>query len=133
MYVCADSDITSQSLSPYLPPSPPAGDGMAGKSSLAARFAQGEFINHLPSNTGGRHLPSPSPPHTHTHTHTHTHAVVSFSGRVRIDDTEVEFEIWDTHSFMHDRSLAPMYYRGAQAAIVVYDITDMVSHPLSDM
>ena len=75
--------------------------------------------------------------HTHTHTHTrmhthiHTHAVVSFSGTVRIDDTDVEFEIWDTHSFVLDRSQAPMYYKEAQAAIVVYDITNMVSFPLT--
>ena len=27
------------------------------------------------------------------------------------------------------RSLAPMYYRGAQAALVVYDITNLVRPP----
>ncbi|XP_010018349.1 PREDICTED: ras-related protein Rab-5C isoform X2 [Nestor notabilis] len=35
-----------------------------------------------------------------------------------------EFEIWDTAGQERYHSLAPMYYRGAQAAIVVYDITN---------
>lgn len=40
-----------------------------------------------------------------------------------LDDTTVKFEIWDTAGQERYHSLAPMYYRGAQAAIVVYDIT----------
>ncbi|XP_025773295.1 ras-related protein Rab-5C isoform X2 [Puma concolor] len=36
----------------------------------------------------------------------------------------VKFEIWDTAGQERYHSLAPMYYRGAQAAIVVYDITN---------
>ena len=43
-----------------------------------------------------------------------------------LDDTTVKFEIWDTAGQERYHSLAPMYYRGAQAAIVVYDITNMV-------
>ncbi len=35
----------------------------------------------------------------------------------------VRFEIWDTAGQERYRSLAPMYYRGATAAVVVYDIT----------
>eukprot|EP01062_Namystynia_karyoxenos_P059990 TRINITY_DN51420_c0_g1_i1.p1 TRINITY_DN51420_c0_g1~~TRINITY_DN51420_c0_g1_i1.p1 ORF type:complete len:228 (+),score=54.04 TRINITY_DN51420_c0_g1_i1:83-685(+) len=35
----------------------------------------------------------------------------------------IRFDIWDTAGQERFRSLAPMYYRGAQAAIVVYDIT----------
>ena len=45
---------------------------------------------------------------------------------VNLDDTTVKFEIWDTAGQERYHSLAPMYYRGAQAAIVVYDITNMV-------
>ena len=41
-----------------------------------------------------------------------------------MDDTTVKFEIWDTAGQERYHSLAPMYYRGAQAAIVVYDITN---------
>ena len=43
---------------------------------------------------------------------------------VCLDDTTVKFEIWDTAGQERYHSLAPMYYRGAQAAIVVYDITN---------
>ena len=43
---------------------------------------------------------------------------------VVLDDTTVKFEIWDTAGQERYHSLAPMYYRGAQAAIVVYDITN---------
>lgn len=46
---------------------------------------------------------------------------------VCLDDTTVKFEIWDTAGQERYHSLAPMYYRGAQAAIVVYDITNEVS------
>lgn len=45
---------------------------------------------------------------------------------VNLDDTTVKFEIWDTAGQERYHSLAPMYYRGAQAAIVVFDITNMV-------
>ena len=45
---------------------------------------------------------------------------------VNLDDTTVKFEIWDTAGQERYHSLAPMYYRGAQAAIVVYDITNAV-------
>lgn len=38
-------------------------------------------------------------------------------------EVTVRFEIWDTAGQERYRSLAPMYYRGATAAVVVYDIT----------
>eukprot|EP01043_Picozoa_sp_COSAG02_P000864 COSAG02_NODE_17_length_55377_cov_106.402258_44_plen_131_part_00 len=49
---------------------------------------------------------------------------------VALNDTTVKFEIWDTAGQERYHSLAPMYYRGAAAAIVVYDITSEVSQPL---
>ena len=45
---------------------------------------------------------------------------------VALNDTTVKFEIWDTAGQERYHSLAPMYYRGAAAAIVVYDITNTV-------
>merc|ERR1711934_757479 len=42
---------------------------------------------------------------------------------ITLDDYTVKFEIWDTAGQERYRSLAPMYYRGAHSAIVVYDIT----------
>ncbi len=42
---------------------------------------------------------------------------------VTVDDFTVKYEIWDTAGQERYRSLAPMYYRGAAAAVVVFDIT----------
>jgi Ras-related protein Rab-5C len=39
----------------------------------------------------------------------------------------IKFEIWDTAGQERFASLAPMYYRNAQAALVVYDITKATS------
>lgn len=44
-----------------------------------------------------------------------------------VNETTVKFEIWDTAGQERYHSLAPMYYRGAAAAIVVYDMTNPVS------
>ena len=46
---------------------------------------------------------------------------------ISVKDVNVKFEIWDTAGQERYRSLAPMYYRGAAAAIVVYDITSQDS------
>lgn len=43
-----------------------------------------------------------------------------------VDDRTVKYEIWDTAGQERFHSLAPMYYRNAQAAIVMYDITKSV-------
>ena len=43
---------------------------------------------------------------------------------IALDDSTIKFEIWDTAGQERYRSLAPMYYRGAAAAIVVFDITN---------
>lgn len=39
------------------------------------------------------------------------------------EDRTIKFEIWDTAGQERFHSLAPMYYRNAQAAVVVYDVT----------
>merc|ERR1711978_752722 len=46
---------------------------------------------------------------------------------VPVQDCTVKFEIWDTAGQERYHSLAPMYYRGASAAIVVFDITNPAS------
>ena len=78
------------------------GESAVGKSSLVLRFVKGQFNEYLESTIGAAFL---------------TQAVC-------LDDTTVKFEIWDTAGQERYHSLAPMYYRGAQAAIVVYDITN---------
>ncbi|EKD00710.1 GTPase [Trichosporon asahii var. asahii CBS 8904] len=43
---------------------------------------------------------------------------------VKLDEaTNVKFEIWDTAGQERYKSLAPIYFRNANAAIIVYDIT----------
>jgi len=52
------------------------------------------------------------------------YAAAFLTQTVALDDATVKFEIWDTAGQERYRSLAPMYYRGAAAAIIVYDITN---------
>jgi len=40
-----------------------------------------------------------------------------------IDDWHVILQIWDTAGQERFRSMAPMYYRGAHAAVLVFDVT----------
>ena len=80
------------------------GDSAVGKSSLVLRFVRGQFFEYQESTIGAAFL-------TQT---------------VALNDTTVKFEIWDTAGQERYHSLAPMYYRGAAAAIVVYDITNRV-------
>lgn len=78
------------------------GESAVGKSSLVLRFVKGQFHDYQESTIGAAFL-------TQT---------------VCLDDITVKFEIWDTAGQERYHSLAPMYYRGAQAAIVVYDLTN---------
>ena len=80
------------------------GDSAVGKSSLVLRFVRGQFFEYQESTIGAAFL-------TQT---------------VALNETTVKFEIWDTAGQERYHSLAPMYYRGAAAAIVVYDITNRV-------
>ena len=43
-------------------------------------------------------------------------------------DSTIKFEIWDTAGQERYHSLAPMYYRGAAAAVVVFDLTEPGSY-----
>ncbi|EQC32994.1 Ras-like protein Rab-5A [Saprolegnia diclina VS20] len=79
------------------------GDTAVGKSCLVVRFVRDEFFEFQEPTIGAAFL-------TQT---------------VSLDDgMTVKFEIWDTAGQERYRSLAPMYYRGAAAAIVVYDVTN---------
>uniref|UniRef100_A0A0B6YAL3 Uncharacterized protein n=1 Tax=Arion vulgaris TaxID=1028688 RepID=A0A0B6YAL3_9EUPU len=78
------------------------GDQGVGKSSLALRFVRGQFPEHSEATVGAAFL-------TQT---------------VQIQGQSLKFDIWDTAGQERYHSLAPMYYRGAQAAVVVYDINN---------
>ena len=93
---------------PTLPlPRPQLGDSNVGKSSLVLRFVKNQFNADQVTTVGAAFLQSPVP----------------------LDDSEdkIQFGIWDTAGSERYKALAPMYYRGADAAIVVYDITSFES------
>ena len=78
------------------------GDTAVGKSCLAVRFVRNEFFEFQEPTIGA-----------------------AFLGKtINANDKRYKFEIWDTAGQERYRSLAPMYYRGAKAAVIVYDITD---------
>ena len=43
---------------------------------------------------------------------------------VQVNGWNVSLQIWDTAGQERFRSMAPMYYRNAKAAVLVYDCTD---------
>jgi len=82
------------------------GESAVGKSSLVLRFVKDQFDDYRESTIGAAFL-------TQT---------------ISLDDnTTVKFEIWDTAGQERYKSLAPMYYRNANCAVVVYDITQASS------
>ncbi|KAG4142743.1 hypothetical protein ERO13_D06G147200v2 [Gossypium hirsutum] len=81
------------------------GDVGAGKSSLVLRFVKGQFVEFQESTIGA----------------------AFFSQTLAVNDATVKFEIWDTAGQERYHSLAPMYYRGAAAAIIGYDMTNQAS------
>ena len=97
-----------------------SGESAVGKSSLVLRFVKGQFheFQEVRSSEGiSRRRASPF-------VFQSTIGAAFLTQTVCLDDTTVKFEIWDTAGQERYHSLAPMYYRGAQAAIVVYDITN---------
>ncbi|XP_026325772.1 ras-related protein Rab-5B-like [Hyposmocoma kahamanoa] len=76
-----------------------------GKSSLAIRLVKGQFNASEQYTIGVAFL-------THT---------------LNLNNVTVMLHIWDTAGQERYHSLLPMYYRGAQAAVVVYDITSKFS------
>lgn len=47
-----------------------------------------------------------------------------FTCKVTVDDVRITLQVWDTAGQERFRSMAPMYYRKANAALLVFDITD---------
>ncbi|XP_015127324.1 ras-related protein Rab5 [Diachasma alloeum] len=46
-----------------------------------------------------------------------------FTCRINLQDARVKLQVWDTAGQERFRSMAPMYYRNANAALLVFDIT----------
>ncbi|KAJ6727291.1 DRAB5-RELATED [Salix purpurea] len=78
------------------------GDSGVGKSCIVLRFVRGQFDPTSKVTIGASFL----------------------SQTIALQDsTTVKFEIWDTAGQERYAALAPLYYRGAAVAVIVYDIT----------
>ncbi|ODQ65179.1 putative rab GTPase Vps21/Ypt51 [Nadsonia fulvescens var. elongata DSM 6958] len=77
------------------------GEAAVGKSSLVLRFVSNEFQENKEPTIGAAFL----------------------TQKCSLANKTIKFEIWDTAGQERFASLAPMYYRNAQSALVVYDIT----------
>ena len=83
------------------------GDASVGKTSLVGRFVNNAFNEAVETTVGA--------------------AFSTQSIKAPGSGRQVKFEIWDTAGQERFKSLAPMYYRNASAAIVVFDLTSDVS------
>lgn len=80
------------------------GDANVGKTSIIARYIKEEFVN------------------------TSTTVAASFlSKNVVIDNVSLSVGIWDTAGQERFHSLAPIYFRGSHASVIVYDVGDRKS------
>ncbi|OSC96661.1 ras-domain-containing protein [Trametes coccinea BRFM310] len=77
------------------------GEAAVGKSSIVLQFVSNEFQPNKEPTIGAAFL----------------------TQKCRLEDRVLRYEIWDTAGQERFHSLAPMYYRNAQAAVVVYDVT----------
>uniref|UniRef100_A0A8P4KAT6 RAB31, member RAS onco family n=1 Tax=Dicentrarchus labrax TaxID=13489 RepID=A0A8P4KAT6_DICLA len=80
-------------------------DTGVGKSSIVCRFVQDHFDHNISPTIGASFLTKTVPCGHELH----------------------KFLIWDTAGQERFHSLAPMYYRGSAAAVIVYDITKLDS------
>lgn len=83
------------------------GESAVGKSSIVHRFVKNTFDDMRESTIGA--------------------AFLTQTINLPEANTTVKFEIWDTAGQERYKSLAPMYYRNANAALCVYDITSRSS------
>ncbi|KAL9580041.1 MAG: hypothetical protein Q9212_004733 [Teloschistes hypoglaucus] len=81
------------------------GEAAVGKSSLVLRFVNNHFQENKEPTIGAAFL----------------------TQKCNLPHRTIKFEIWDTAGQERFASLAPMYYRNAQSALVVYDITKPTS------
>lgn len=81
------------------------GEAAVGKSSLVLRFVSNDFQENKEPTIGAAFL----------------------TQRCTIGEKTIKFEIWDTAGQERFANLAGLYYRNAQAALVVYDVTKPAS------
>lgn len=87
------------------------GDVAVGKSSIVVRFVEDHFSPYRDSTIGA----------------------AFYTKTVNIEGTPVKLDLWDTAGQERYHSLAPMYYRGSHAIMIVYDITNEQSYQKAKM
>lgn len=81
------------------------GEASVGKTSITVRFVHNQFKDNTISTIGASFL----------------------TKTIYINGCWTKFNVWDTAGQEKYRSLAPLYYRGVDCAILVYDITSRES------
>ena len=98
------------------------GDSSVGKSSIVNRFVKDSFDEFRESTIGAAFL-SQTIKIRDEELVSQNQAGGEGDGDSDNGYVTIKFEIWDTAGQERYKSLAPMYYRNANAALVVYDIT----------
>ena len=81
------------------------GEGRVGKTSIFLRYTKGEYNERQVSTIQASYLDK----------------------TIVVNNTSVNLSIWDTAGQERFHALGPIYYRDADAALLVYDITDKES------
>ncbi|KAL0809532.1 hypothetical protein ABMA28_011068 [Loxostege sticticalis] len=76
-----------------------------GKTSLVVRYIGKMFSKHISPTIGASF----------------------FTCNISVEDSRVKLQVWDTAGQERFRSMAPMYYRNANAALLVFDISSAAS------
>ncbi|KAJ3637138.1 hypothetical protein MTP99_000621 [Tenebrio molitor] len=74
-----------------------------GKTSTVIRYVENSFSHHITPTVGASF----------------------FSCKLLIDNITVKLQIWDTAGQERFKAMAPMFYRNANAALIVFDITSV--------
>ncbi|KAH3767194.1 gtp-binding protein rab11 [Pelomyxa schiedti] len=82
------------------------GNSGVGKTSVGNMFVHGAFSSDYAATIGASFM----------------------SKNIAVADIQVKLQIWDTAGQERYRAMTPMYYRGSQAAIVTFDLTDADSY-----
>lgn len=81
------------------------GEGRVGKTSILLRFCRNEYDGRQPPTLNASYI----------------------DRRLNVDNQSLQLSIWDTAGQERFHALGPIYYRDADAALLVYDITDAES------
>jgi len=81
------------------------GESGVGKTALLHKYVSQQFIEHHKATIGADFM----------------------TKEIKIDDKLITLQMWDTAGQERFKSLGNSFYRGADAAIIVYDLTDKAS------